>query len=234
MVILIIALIGASASGFFLYKSSTSRQSPTTNDPSVASSENDTMDSDASSPRALTNTQPVAADAGSLMDVTVGRPVDASVAIVSVDANAAVVTTPVDAAAVDTPIDAAIPEPIDANVIVTTSPSAKSITDAAHRPTASTAPAQSGRVIDPELSRETGDGVETVTLTIQSRPPGAFVYRTHDKLRLGKTPLEYITKKFNANEDFALKLKGYYDVTFKMSTNRNGKRVELLLSKPKR
>ncbi len=224
MAMLIIALIGASAGGFFLYQSSTSRQSPTANDPSVASSE---TERDASSPSLLTDIKPTPIDAGVFIDAMLDRAVDASV-----PADASVVV-PADAAAVVTTT------PADASVIVTTpppQPPPQNITDAAPRSTAATAtsPVKSGRVLDPELSGATNDGVETVILTIQSRPPGALLYRTHDNLRLGKTPLEYVTKKFNANEDFALKLKGYYDVTFKMSTNRNGKRVELLLHKPKR
>jgi serine/threonine protein kinase len=170
------------------------------------------------------------ADDGSAGDV------DAAAAVAANDKNEggadAAATTRADAAAIEPPApDAAPVATADAAPVPQAADAAPSPT-----PAADAAPSKppivepgSGRVIDPALG--SASGVPTVTLKIASRPSGARVVRKYDNLELGKTPLEYVTKKFNANEELVVELAGHYPVEVKISTNRDGARQVLLLKK---
>ena len=213
----VVLIAGASAGGFFVYKSATRKGA----EPAVAAAGAD----------AGVATAVVTADAASVVREP---PVDAGKAVVATPIDAAPSVSPADASAiVATSIDAAatvaVAPPVDAANVV-----AVALPDAAPAAVDTTG-VPSGRVVDPDLKGVRGgdDGVETVTLTIESKPAGAIVTRRHDKLRIGKTPIQFVTRKFNANENFDILLDGYYPVSIKVSTFRDAKRLVPLLAKRK-
>lgn len=222
MILIGVFVIGFSAGGFFLYKSMTRKGS-------VAA---DSIASDASA----------VSSSDAVVTAAIQPRVDAGVAVATKAADAGPVVV-VDAS-VTVALDASVARIPDAAVMVAETPDASVFAarkpDAAPKPPLDTGPVvrpstvSSGRIVDPDLKSATGgdDGIETVVLKIETRPAGAIVTRAHDKLRIGKTPLEFVTRKFNANETFELSLNGHYPVSVKISTVRDSKRLVQLLAKP--
>ncbi len=60
-----------------------------------------------------------------------------------------------------------------------------------------------------------------VSLTIESTPAGATVYRT-DGAKLGKTPLVHKTDRADGIAELVLKLSGYRDARLSFPTDRDG------------
>jgi serine/threonine protein kinase len=209
--VFLIVLTGAGVGGFFLYQSLSSGQG---GGDEVAAA---TPDGGGAAAKA-------ASDAGVAATSTADA---AAVVAAAGDAGLAVAATKADAAPVAAPPPDAAPvvaaSPPDAAPVATRPP-----VDAAPR----TAPTPAGgRVRDPALAQ--AGGVETVVLRIDSRPRGARITRRHDSLVLGQTPIEYETRKINANEEFVIELGGHYPVNVKMTTNRDNARLVPLLVRPK-
>jgi serine/threonine-protein kinase len=61
-----------------------------------------------------------------------------------------------------------------------------------------------------------------ITLTIESRPAGADVFRVADGVRLGTTPLVKELARTDGDALFVIKLAGYLDERVKMATDRDG------------
>lgn len=59
-----------------------------------------------------------------------------------------------------------------------------------------------------------------VLLTIESEPPGAFVYRALDGVRLGRTPYEVTMQPVEGEVVFVLKLKGYKEAQVELPANK--------------
>jgi serine/threonine-protein kinase len=78
-----------------------------------------------------------------------------------------------------------------------------------------------------------GEAPSTATLSIESEPPGAAVYRAADGVRLGTTPLARVYPRGDGQLELVLKLDGHDDAHVSLPTDRDARvTVRLTASAP--